>query len=79
MAGLFQGVRDQALILFTPIVMIRVGCGLARQGDTVSSLIGARSTSNAVVNNSGLHGTREVSGTIDLVTGKLYPYPYLFW
>ena len=36
-------------------------------------MIGARSTSNAVVNNSGLHGTREVSGTIDLVAGKLYP------
>ena len=46
---------------------------LGSQGDTVSSLIGARSTSNAVVNNSGLHGTREVSGTIDLVAGKLYP------
>ena len=25
------------------------------------------------MNNSGLHGTRETSGTIDLVAGKLYP------
>ena len=46
---------------------------LGAEGQSVSGLIGTRSTSNEVVDNKGLHAMRETSGTIDLESGGIYP------
>ncbi len=46
---------------------------IGTSGETVSALEARRSTSNEIVDNSGLHGTLERSGTISLTKDSVYP------
>ncbi|MBT4668871.1 MAG: hypothetical protein HOC17_04995, partial [Candidatus Ruthia sp.] len=46
---------------------------IGNSGETISDLEDRRSNSNEIVDNSGLHGMVEKSGTVSLVSGNTYP------